>query len=146
MLKSISLAVCASLLTFAGSASAAGKKEKVICHHGAYAMFQLELDWTAGKATISERIKKQWVPTYKGARLQRDESGQGVLADATTAQATAKSKDCGVDTGLSFELGEANAKGVRAGHASRSFARSGRCSHKAPPPDLGESMITLKCK
>lgn len=146
MLKSLSLTICASLLAFAGAASAAGGKEKITCHHGPFAMFQLDMDWASGKATISERIKKQWVQTYKGARLARDEGGKGVLADATTAQATTKSKDCGVDTGLSFELGGANAKGVRVGHASRSFARSQRCSHKAPPPDLGEAMITLKCK
>lgn len=147
MLKSLSLTICASLVAFAGSAFAAGNKEKIICHHGAYAMFQLEMDWTAGKATISERIKKQWVPTYKDATIVRnDNSSKAFMAEGRPAQALHKNDACGgVDQSLVFDIQDVNGK--RVGTASRGFAMSGkRCKVKAPPPDLGESSISLKCK
>lgn len=145
MLKSLSLTICTSLLAFAGTSLADGGKEKITCHHGAYAMFQIEMDWNQGTATIAERIKKQWVPTYRNARLTRE--GGSFHAVATPAEAVSGTKDCGLDQTLSFELGEANAKGVRTGHANRALTPSAqRCTFKAPPADVGESMLTLKCK
>jgi hypothetical protein len=150
VLKSFSLAVCASLVAFAGSAFAAGTKEKITCHHGALATFQLDMDWGKGTATISERIKGQWVPTYRNATIVRSGAqSKAFLAEGTPAQAVQKSSACGrVDQTLSFDIQDVGGK--RVGSASRAFAfvdKAGgkRCKVKAPPPDLADYAITLKC-
>lgn len=151
MLKSLSLTICASLLAFAGSAFATANKEKIICHHGAAAMFQLEMDWSQGKATISERIKKQWVPTYKNAKIVRNSSGsKAFIAEGTARGAVDQDQTCGrLDQTLTFDIQEV--KGKRVGSATRAFTMNNKngskiCKVKAPPPDLGDYAISLKCK